>query len=233
MRKMRATVRWWPLGMQQRPNIMTVRLKIWLLLTLFLLLTLVALSGMSSRANAQITLSSPYPKWFFSFRDSSPRELIFRMFGYEGMARNLFVLSCKGGRNVSSSLELIPPKGLEQKLRTFASAVPKATTVRVFDGEGALTRLAEPLFESRGEYDKIAAFIDMSAEEQLFAFLQLLQHEKLLVRWEQANIQYILHSNEYNNDQFVAAFRAKLLEGRHEELSYQDVYIRCSKLWSR
>jgi hypothetical protein len=206
---------------------MTARLRIFLLLTLPLLVTLAVLFGMSSRANAQITLSSPYPKWFFSFRDSSPTELTFRMFGYEVMARNLFVLSCKGGRNVSASLELIPPKGLEQKLKKSASAVLKATTVKVFNGDG------EPLFESRGEYDKIAAFIDMSTEEQLFAFLQLFQNEKLLVRWEQASIQYILYSNEYNNDQFVAAFQAKLLEARHEELSYQDVYIRCAKLWHR
>ena len=146
----------------------TARLRICVLLTLPMLLTLVALFGMSSRAHAQLTLSSPYPKWFFSFRDSSPKELIFRMFGYEGMARNLFVLSCKGGRDVSASLELIPPKGLEQKLRTIASAVSKATTVKVFDGEGALSRLSEPLFEHRGEYDKIAAFIDMSTEEQFF-----------------------------------------------------------------
>jgi len=124
------------------------------------------------------------------------------------MARNLFVLSCKGGRNVSASLELIPPKGLEQKLRKSAYAVLKATIVKIFNGEGALTRPAEPLFESRGAYDKIAAFIDMSTEEQLFGFLQLFQNEKLLVRWEQASIQYILYSNEYNNDQFVAAFKA-------------------------
>ena len=212
---------------------MTVRLRIFLLLTLPLLVTLAVLFGMSSRANAQITLSSPYPKWFFSVRDSSPTELTFRMFGYEVMARNLFVLSCRGGRNVSASLELIPPKGLEQKLRKSASAVLKATTVKVFNGDGTSARSAEALFESRGEYDKIAAFIDMSTEEQLFAFLQLFQNEKLLVRWEQASIQYILYSNEYSNDQFVAAFQAKLLEARHEELSYQDVYIRCAKLWHR
>lgn len=212
---------------------MTAQLRIFLLLTLHLLVTLAALFGNSSRAKAQITLSSPYPKWFLSFRDSSPTELTFRMFGYEVMARNLFVLSCKGGRNVSVSLELIPPKGLEQQLRKSASAVLRATTVKVFNGEVALTHHGKPLFESQGEYDKIAAFIDMFTEERLFAFLQLFQHEKLLVRWEQANIHYMLYSNEYNKDQFVAAFRAKLLEAQHEELSYQDVYVRCSKLWSR
>jgi hypothetical protein len=34
------------------------------------------------------------------------------------------------------------------------------------------------------EYDKIAAFIDLKSDEQFFAFLQVFQNEKLLVRWD-------------------------------------------------
>jgi hypothetical protein len=149
------------------------------------------------------------------------------MFGFEGMARNLMVLTCtNANRKAPVTVELIPPKSLEQMLRTTASARPKPTSIKF------ITRQNTTLFESRGEYDKIAAFIDIRSDDQFFAFLQLFQNEELLVRWDRANFEYLLLVNEVSISQFITTFRSQL-QGRYEELSYQDVYIRCNELWGR
>lgn len=86
--------------------------------------------------------------------------------------------------------------------------------------------------ESPGEYDKIAAFVDISSEKQLFNFVQLFQSltSKYLVQWEQAKMEYLLEINEVMNDQFINNFRANLTEARFEELSGQDVFIKCAQL---
>jgi hypothetical protein len=110
------------------------------------------------------TGSFPYPKWFFSPRDSTSQKLTFRMFGFEGMARNLFVLSCiKDNKNAPVTIELIPPKALEAKLRSSAFASPRPTTVRFVSSQNTI------LFEGPGEYDKIAAFIDLKSDDQFGA----------------------------------------------------------------
>jgi hypothetical protein len=93
------------------------------------------------------------------------------MFGHEGIARNLFVLTCKRQPNTPITVEFIPPKALEERLRTTAAATAKQTDVKIFDAESKAAREAGPIFQSVGEYDKIAAFVDMSSEQQLsFAF---------------------------------------------------------------
>jgi hypothetical protein len=182
----------------------------------------------TSDATAQTTISFPYPKWFLSGRDSSPTELVFRMFGYEGMARNLFVLYCKKDVKPPVTVELIPPKGLEHRLRTSASARLRRTRISILDADSRQAR-----FESDGEYDKIAAFIDMKTDEQFFAFLQLFQNDNVLIHWAEANIEYLLEINEVTINQFMTNFRAKVLQAQNEELSYQDVYIRCNTLWKK
>jgi hypothetical protein len=173
--------------------------------------------------NAQTTVSSPYAKWFFSPRDSSSDELMFRMFGYEGMARNLFVLYCKKDHE-AVTVELIPPKALEERLRKSASAKFKPTTVKFLDSQNTA------VFQERGEYDKIAAFIDFFSGERLFKFLQLFQNDKLLVRWDRAGIEYLLWANNVDDEQFITIFRPQFRE-RYEEISYQEVYVRCGRLW--
>jgi hypothetical protein len=55
------------------------------------------------------------------------------MFGYEGMARNLFVLTCMNDLKTPVTVELIPPKGLEQRLVEIASARPTRTAVKILD----------------------------------------------------------------------------------------------------
>lgn len=129
------------------------------------------------------------------------------------------------------TVELIPPKGLEQTLKTSASATPRETTIKFFDAKSANKNT--PVFEALGEYDKIAAFIDIPSDEQFFTFLQLLNIGEVLVRWDQAHIEYLLQTSDVYIDQFVTTFRPQLLEARNEEMSYQDVYIRCNKLWEK
>jgi hypothetical protein len=149
------------------------------------------------------------------------------------MARNLFVLSGTKDSKVPVTVELIPPKGLEQTLKTSASATPRETTIKFFDAKSNLDNQNMPVFEALGEYDKIAAFIDIPSDDQFFTLLQLIQRGELLVRWDQAHIVYLLRTSDVYIDQCATTFRPQLLEARNEEMSYQDVYIRCNKLWSR
>jgi hypothetical protein len=58
----------------------------------------------------------PYPRWFLSLRESTSDDLIFRMYANEAMARNLFVLTCRKGGHSRVTVELIPPKALEDNL---------------------------------------------------------------------------------------------------------------------
>ena len=75
--------------------------------------------------------------------------------------------------------------------------------------------------------------MDLSSDKQFFAFLELFQNEELLVRWDQANFEYLLSVNEFQTQEFLKSFRSQLLQAQQEELSFQDVYIRCNKLWGR
>jgi hypothetical protein len=192
---------------------------------------LALISSLVTSAGAQTTVTFPYPKWFLNSRDSSPANLVFRMYGYEGMARNLFVLTCRMDTSEPITVEMIPPKGLEQRLRRLAPATPKRTAIKILDGSSKSGDAV--LFQHPGEYDKIAAFIDLSSDDQFFAFLQLFQYEKLLVRWEQAGFEYLLERTEVYMDLFAEQFRNKFLEAQNEELSYQDVYLKCGRLWGR
>jgi hypothetical protein len=174
----------------------------------------------------------PYPKWFFSPRDSSTGHALFRLYGYEGSARNLFVLSCNRSPRVSATVELIPPFALEEPLRQTASASARKTTVTISDHSTGSRSENTVLFQTPGEYDKISAFIEITSEKSLFEFLQLLRHEELLVKWDQTEMEYLLIQNETTNSLFIANFRAKLKEKKYEEVSYQDVFVHCSKLWT-
>ena len=85
----------------------------------------------------------------------------------------------------------------------------------------------------RGRYDKIAAFAELSSETELFTFLQLFQNDTLLVRWNEAKLEYLLRSAPIYTMQFSEDIRSRLLEMQNEEQSYQDVYTHCSRLWEQ
>src|SRR4051812_1552702 len=111
--------------------------------TAVLLVSLLLIAPAMNAAVAQ-TASFPYPKWFFSAADSASSTLMFRMFGFEGIARNLLVLTCtKTKSQAPVIIELIPPKSLEQTLRTKAPARPKQTLIRFISPQNTI------LFESR------------------------------------------------------------------------------------
>jgi hypothetical protein len=68
-----------------------------------------------------IIVTSPYPSWFVSRENAGDDELVFRKFSYEGIARNIFVLSCRRDPGKPVLVEFIPPKSLEAVLRARAS----------------------------------------------------------------------------------------------------------------
>jgi hypothetical protein len=180
--------------------------------------------------NGGTAATFPYPKWFVSPLDETAEQLMFRLYGNEvGVARNLFVLTCRKRPKGSVTVEMMPPMSLAEKLRTTAPARTRPTAVRFYAGDSpARDRL---VFESRGEYDKIAAFIGLDSEKQLMNFLRLLEREKLFVRWESAGIDYVLWVNSVYVGMFKKIFGEGLRAKQLEELSHRDVYIRCSQLW--
>jgi hypothetical protein len=184
----------------------------------------------ATNVDAQTIVTFPYPKWFFSPEDSSPDKLMFRMYANEGgVARNLFVLTCDREPRFSVWLEVIPPKGLEERLRRTASATLSPTSIAIYHGRRASKNGL--LFETSAEYDKIAAFVDLGSERRLQEFLQLFDRDQLFVRWDRARIEYALLRNRLSIEQFTKNFGPVLRERRVQELPHQEVFLRCSKLW--
>jgi hypothetical protein len=160
---------------------------------LTLLAAVLALSAMAGIAGAYemrtpggIIGSFLYTKWFFSPQQSTSQHLIFRMFGHEGgLARNLFVLNCKKDKDDPAYVEMIPPSALEDKLQATGPANEKPTTIKFTNRQFAVLY--------KGTYDNIAAFVDMDMGN-LLTFLKFFQNseDKVTVRWNQANIEYVL-----------------------------------------
>jgi hypothetical protein len=158
------------------------------------------------------------------------------MFGYEGMARNLFVMKCNKSnpRQPRVTVEIIPPFDLADQLRTSATATLRNTTLEVFDGKALGTSSKrDPLFSASGEYDKISAFHDFSSEQDLLNFLKLFEFDQLLINWRGARMQYMLfNKNEVTTREFKEQFIVDMIKSGYYELSYQDLYLSCVKFFS-
>lgn len=80
-----------------------------------------------------------------------------------------------------------------------------------------------------GDYDNIAAFIELNAHPELADFLRLFEREKVFVRWEAGNVSYLLWSSRTYIDQFVKNFLPQIRE-RYQDMPPTEVLDRCTKL---
>ena len=172
-----------------------------------------------------------HPSWYvgMSILDRSDRErLIFRRFAYEGNLRNIFVLSCPKNSAKPVSVEIIPPSALKEALRKTARAKLQRAAIAIeSEGGDKLT--------SEGEFDKISAFLDFRSEDDFHKFLELTGFSNQLsyVSIPQANIKFGLSSDDSLEKIFKTRFGEFFNTDDVEQLSWQDVFVRCSEVRER
>jgi hypothetical protein len=167
-----------------------------------------------------------HPDWHLGFKkaDNSDERLIFRRFAYEGTLRNIFVLSCPKNTTTPVSVEIIPPTALEQILRQNAMAKLQRSAI-VIESEGG-TKL-----NSQGEFDKIAAFLDFRSENDFHTFLRLAgsANQYTYISVPGGKLKFGLSFGENLPEVFKTQFPHLFERDDVEQLSWQDVFIRCGE----
>jgi hypothetical protein len=169
-----------------------------------------------------------HPSWYlnvFATDQSEKERLLFRRFAYEGNLRNIFVLSCPKDRTRSISVEIYPPSALKDALRKNAKAKLQSTTI-VIESEGGAKLVSE------GEYDKVAAFLDLPSEDDFYKFLELTGfiNQPSYISLQMAHIKFGLSNEDSLEEIFNSKFDSYFENERVRKLSWQDVFVRCSEL---
>jgi hypothetical protein len=172
-----------------------------------------------------------HPNWhegIFSPDRSHRDRMIFRRFAHESNLRNIFVLSCPKDTAKPVSVEIIPPSALKETLRKNARASSQRSEI-VIESEGG-ARLA-----TDGEFDKISAFMDFNSEDDLYKFLELtgVTTQLSYVSIPRANVKFGLSIDESLDALFKAQFGEYFDRSDVEQLSWQDVFVRCGALRER
>jgi hypothetical protein len=136
-----------------------------------------------------IVVTTPYPSWFLSKTNTGVDELIFRLFSYEGIARNIFVLSCPRDDGTPVGIEFIPPKSLEAVLRARGPEELKPTGIVMDESSPMSRKKSADVKTYQGTYDKIAAFVHMESDKQLNSFLEFIGRGSVRVTLLDPNIQ--------------------------------------------
>jgi hypothetical protein len=167
-----------------------------------------------------------HPDWHLGFKkgDKSAEKLIFRRFAYEGKLRNIFVLSCPKDDRTRITVEIIPPTALEETLRKNATAKLQSSMVTVESEGGTKLNLS-------GEFDKIAAFVDFQSDDDFHKFLRLAGEFNgySYISVPGAKLKFGLSIGENLPELFKAQSPNYFERDDVEQLSWQDVFIRCGE----
>jgi hypothetical protein len=194
-------------------------------LVLVVLGAMLTLAAEIANANA-IDTALIYRNWFLSKDESTARKFQFRLYSNEvGTARNIFALTCDGDAPHRATVELLPPTSLKDDLQELGSSDLAATRIRITAGQTVL-------LSADGEFDRIAAFLDFSGEKELFEFLKMVaSFEKLTVTWDEPKLEYLILYSPVYADQFKSLFLERLKSSNFEEMTFQDVHLKCSGLF--
>lgn len=175
-----------------------------------------------------IIVTSPHPSWFLENGDGD--ELVFRKFSYEGIARNIIVLSCHRDRSRPVLIELIPPKSLEAVLRVRGPEQERGVSIIVDESSFGSGKRTGGVLRYQGSYDKIAAFIRLPLDRQLETFLEFVSRSSVRITLDESNIQYLMNENEPYKKLLREGFPQIFDGSRFAEMSWQDMVARCRKL---
>jgi hypothetical protein len=168
-----------------------------------------------------------HPDWFLFEADRTDRDVLFRAFAYEGAnMRNVFVLHCPPVQSVSVSVEIIPPTWDVAALEKNAS----------FGLRRSQVTLSSPSAETLtypGEFDKVAAFIDLPSTDELKSFLSMIAEREVSINVEAINLSWRFVRVERLRSLFPEMFPERAAEIGKSWLSWQDVYVYCGQLRSQ
>jgi hypothetical protein len=172
-----------------------------------------------------IVVSARYPSWFMSKSDNTAQELTFRKFSYEGIARNIVVLTCPKDPLKPAKFEMIPPKAIEHILKQRGSETFRETSMALDEGE----RKTGDALVVPTTYDKIAAFVDADSDDKTRSFITFLDKPSVRVTLLEPNIQYLLIDNEPYKKLFRDSFPMFFDKTQFEETSSDQVLARCKR----
>lgn len=201
------------------------------LITVCILISALTTSAFTQMPSGFTVFAVLHPSWHvgISVRDRTDRErMIFRRFAYEGNLRNVFVLSCPKTNTKPVSVEIIPPSALKEDLRKSARAKLQPPEIAL-DSEGGARLTAQ------GEFDKISAFLDFRSEDEFYKFLELtgVNNQLSQVSILQAKIKFGLSIDENLHALFKTQFAEFFDRSDIEQLSWQDVFVKCSEFRER